>query len=81
MARRTKAIRDIPVLAIGGAIKPGAEALYACGVDSMMSSVSQIITLDAAMARAEDALLDSTVRMMRLLRTGSTLKIHKDEFL
>ena len=81
VARRTKAIRDIPVLAIGGAIKPGAEALYACGVDSMMSAVSQIITLDAAMARAEDALLDSTVRMMRLLRAGSTLKIHKEEFL
>ena len=24
---------------------------------------------------------DSTVRMMRLLRAGSTLKIHKEEFL
>ena len=39
------------------------------------------MALDAAMARAEDALLDSTVRMMRLLRAGSTLKIHKEEFL
>ena len=34
-----------------------------------------------AMAQAEATLLDSTVRMMRLLRAGSTLKIHKEEFL
>lgn len=81
VARRAKAVRDIPVLAIGGAIGPGAEALYACGVDSMMSTVSQITTLDQAMAQAEATLLDSTVRMMRLLRAGSTLNLSKEELL
>ena len=46
-----------------------------------MSTLSKITTLDQAMAQAETTLLDSTVRMMRLLRAGSTLNLSKEELL
>lgn len=73
VAARTKAVRDVPVLAIGGALGDGAEALYGCGVESIMSAVSRITTLEDAMANASPALEESTERMMRVLKAGMSI--------
>lgn len=73
VAARTKAVRDVPVLAIGGALGDGAEALYGCGVAGVMSAVSRITTLEAAMAGAAPALEESTSRMMRVLKAGMSM--------
>lgn len=74
VAARTKAVRrDVPVLAIGGAVGNGAETLLECGVDGIMSAVSRIVTLEEAMANAAPALEESTERMLLLLKTGMVM--------
>lgn len=73
VAARTKAVRDVPVLAIGGALGDGAEALLNCGVESVMSAVSRILPLEDAMANAAPALEESTARMMRILKAGMSI--------
>ena len=70
VAGRAKAAGTAAVVAIGGAIGEGAEALYACGVDEMVSTVDRIVTLEQAMACASESLERCTVRTMRLLRMG-----------
>ena len=66
----------------GNARTRRAEIVALIGSDHLGTVVADIFLIShAGIARAEDALLDSTVRMMRLLRAGSTLKIHKEEFL
>ena len=70
VARRTKRIKNIPVIAIGGSIVEGAEELYACGVDAMESTVSRITTLDDAMAHAGENIEAAAERVMRLIRAG-----------
>lgn len=70
VARRTKRIKNIPVIAIGGSIGEGAEELYACGVDAMESTVSRITTLDDAMAHAGENIEAAAERVMRLIRAG-----------
>lgn len=74
VARRAKAVRDVPVIAIGGAIAPGAEALYPCGIDGMAAAVSRVTSLARAMQDAAAALEDCTARTMRLLRIGTHLR-------
>lgn len=73
VARRAKALRSIPVIAIGGAIGEGADALYSCGVDGMVGAVSRITDRVAAMREAGAALEDCTARTMELLRIGAQL--------
>ena len=74
VAHRVKSVGDIPVIAIGGAIGDGAEDLYGCGVDGMMSTVSRVTTLENAMENAVENLRESTVRAMQLLKIGMELK-------
>lgn len=73
VATRTKAVRNIPVIAIGGAIADGAETLYSCGVDTLVSSISEVTTLQTAMQNAEKNITSATVRAMRLVKLGMTL--------
>ena len=74
VAHRVKSVGDIPVIAIGGANGDGAEDLYGCGVDGMMSTVSRVTTLENAMENAVENLRESTVRAMQLLKIGMELK-------
>ena len=72
VARRAKA-HGLPVVAIGGSIGPGAEALYTCGVDALVSTVDKITTLADAMAHAEENITTAAARAMRLLQAGQKL--------
>lgn len=74
VARRVKAAGNVPVIAIGGAIGEGADALYDCGVDALVSAVSAVTTLEDAMKNAPASIRESTARAMRLLRVGMGLK-------
>ena len=73
VARRAKA-RGVPVIAIGGAIGPGAEALYGCGVDALVSAVDKVTTLADAMAHAEENITAATARTMRVLNIGREMR-------
>ena len=77
VARRAKAVRNVPVLAIGGALGDGAESLYSCGVDALASTVSRITTLESAMANAVASIEETTARTMRLLDAGRKMEQNK----
>ncbi len=64
---------DIPVLAIVGGIGSGVDTVYDYGIDSIMSSVNNAMTLEEAMSRSKELLIDATVRAMRIIRIGMKL--------
>lgn len=63
-----------PVLAIVGDIGAGAEAVYAHGVDAIMSTVNRAMPLDEAMGRSGELLEDAAERVMRIVRLGGQIK-------
>lgn len=73
VARRAKAVKSVPVIAVGGSIGEGAEQLYACGIDAMESSVERITTLDDAMANAGTYIAAAAERAMRLIKAGTEI--------
>lgn len=74
VATRTKNAKNIPVVALGGAIGDGADALYSCGVDALVSAVSRVTTLDEAMRGVKENIISSARRAAELIRVGSMLK-------
>ncbi|HWT26922.1 MAG TPA: glycerate kinase, partial [Mobilitalea sp.] len=62
--------KGVPVIAIAGGMGDGAEELYQHGIDSIMTTVNRIITLDEAMERAEEFLENAADRMFRFLSIG-----------
>lgn len=70
VATRSKSIKNVPVVAIGGAIGDGADALYSCGVDALAAAVSRVSTLDEAMAATQQNLTQSSRRTAELIKLG-----------
>jgi glycerate kinase len=64
---RAAAAAGVPVVAIGGAIGPGAEALYPLGVGALVSLVPGPMTLEKAMENAPELLADAAERLLRLV--------------
>lgn len=64
---RAAAAAGVPVVAIGGAIGPGAEALYPLGVGALVSLVPGPMSLEEAMGRAPELLADAAERLLRLV--------------
>jgi glycerate kinase len=60
----------LPVLAIVGDIGDGAEAVYAYGVDSIMSSVNKAMPLSEALSRGGELLEEAAERAMRMIMIG-----------
>ncbi len=69
IAKRAKR-QNKPVLAFTGEIGTGAEALYALGIDAIMSIENRPISLEEAISNAEYLLKDAAVRAMRMIRMG-----------
>lgn len=70
VARRAKAIADAPVVAVVGGIGGGAEAVYAHGIDAIISIADKPMPLEEAIENAPTLLRDTAERVMRLLRAG-----------
>ena len=62
--------KGIPVLAIVGDIGPKVEAVYDHGIDAIMTSVNKAMSLEEAMSRSYELLVDSAARAMRMIRIG-----------
>ncbi len=65
--------KDIPVLVVVGDIGPKVDAVYDHGIDAVMSSVNKAMSLDEAMSRAYELLIDSASRAMRMIKIGMSL--------
>ena len=70
VARRSKAVRDIPVIAVVGDIGDDASVVYRYGIDAIMGSVSRVMTLPEVLQNASRSLEECVERMMRLIRIG-----------
>lgn len=65
--------RNIPVLVVVGDIGPNVEAVYDHGIDAVMSSVNKAMSLEEAMSRSRELLIDSSARAMRMIKIGMAL--------
>lgn len=70
VAKRSKSIKNVPVVALGGAISEGAEQLYSCGVDALVAAVSRVCSLDEAMSETEKNIVSASRRTAELIRLG-----------
>lgn len=66
--------RDIPVLVVVGGIGKGVEAVYDYGIDAVMGSVNNAMSLEEAMGRSRELLIDAASRAMRMIKIGMMLK-------
>ncbi len=62
---------DIPVLAIVGQIGPGAEKVYAEGIDAIMTTAPGPISLEESIARAPELLTEATTQALRIMAAGA----------
>ena len=60
----------LPVLCIVGDIGDGAEAVYAYGVDSIMSTVNKAMPLSEAIGRGGELLEEAAERAMGIVKIG-----------
>lgn len=60
----------LPVLAVGGGLGPGHEAVYDAGIDAATTIVPGPMSLDEAVARAPELISGATERILRAYRLG-----------
>ena len=60
----------IPAVAIVGSMGNGAEDIFACGIQSIVTTVNAPMVLDEALGRAEELYLSAARRLFRLLKAG-----------
>ncbi len=65
--------KNIPVLVVVGDIGPKIDAVYDHGIDAVMSSVNKAMSLEEAMSRSYELLIDSSSRAMRMIKIGMAL--------
>jgi glycerate kinase len=65
--------KDIPVLVVVGGIGPKVDAVYDHGIDAVMSSVNKAMSLEEAMSRSYELIIDSSARAMRMIKIGMDL--------
>ena len=77
VARWAKA-KDIPVIIIAGNLGKGYEDVYKHGIDAVVPIVDRPMTLQASVSRTSELVRSATERTMRLLKTGSSVKLPPD---
>ncbi len=73
VAKWTKSIKDIPVIAIVGDIGEGFEDVYEIGIDVVISTVNKAMALHEAMDRSRELLVETGERVGRLISIGERL--------
>ncbi len=66
---RAKA-RGIPVIGLCGSLGEGADALYGCGISSLMTIMEDDMTVEYAMEHAEELYYNAAVKLFRDLKNG-----------
>ncbi len=67
--------KGIPVIAIVGSMGEGAEKICEFGIDSIITTINGIMSIEEAMERAEELYHSAAVRTFRMLGVGKTLGI------
>lgn len=67
----------IPVVAVCGSMGDGAELIFTEGVDSLITTVNSIMTLDEAIRNADELLASAVRRMLRLIAVGERISNQK----
>ena len=72
MAKRVKAYKDIPVVAIVGSVAANIviETLYNNGIDSLVSAVNRVMPLSEAMEKSGELVTNAAEQMMNLIKIG-----------
>lgn len=65
--------KDIMAAAIVGSMENDAQRVYDFGIQSIMPSISKVMTLDEALSQARETLADAADRMFRFIRLGMKL--------
>lgn len=65
--------RHVPAVAIVGSMGKGAEDIFAHGIDSIITTVNGIMTLEEALERAEELYLGAARRMFRMIKAGTRM--------
>lgn len=65
---------NIPVLAIVGNIGADSEAVYDYGIDSIISTVNGIMTLDEAVDNGKELIEDAAKRALKMIKIGMGMK-------
>ena len=65
--------RHVPAVAIVGSMGKGAEDIFAHGIDSIITTVNGIMTLEEALERADELYLGAARRMFRMLKAGTCI--------
>ncbi len=73
VAKWTKSVKDIPVIAIVGDIGEGFEDVYEIGIDVVISTVNKAMSLNEAMDRSRELLVETGERVGRLLSVGERI--------
>lgn len=68
----------VPAVAIAGSLGHGYEAIYDCGIRSVVTTVSGIMPLQEAMERAEELYRDAARRLFSLYACGAGKKENPD---
>lgn len=69
VAKRCKKA-GIPVVAIVGGLLDGYEAIYDCGIDSVITTINGAMSIQDAIANSQSLYLDAARRLMRMIRCG-----------
>lgn len=63
----------VPAVAIVGGLLQGYEAIYDCGVESVVTTISGTMTIEEAIANSHTLYLDAARRLLRSIRCGMTI--------
>lgn len=74
IARRCKQ-KNVRVAAIAGGMDGEAQKVYDFGVDSIMTAINKEMSIDEALAEAEELLYDAADRMFRFIKLGMSIKL------
>lgn len=65
----------IPAVAIVGGLLDGYEAIYDCGIDSVVTTINGTMSIDQAIANSHALYLDAARRLLRMIRCGMSIHI------
>lgn len=69
--------QGIPCVAVVGGMGKGASDIYACGVDSIITTINGAMPVEEALENAEELFLNAAERMFRMIKAGMEIKKSK----